>query len=57
MVLLGRGAVVYMYWYENTVFGSSASKLSPILVLQCAIKSAFRLLKSKFRNCKIMAII
>ena len=39
-----------MCWNENTVIGSSASKLSPILVLQYAIKNAFRLPKSKFRN-------
>ena len=40
-----------MCWNENTVIGSSASKLSPIFVLQYAIKNAFRLPKSKFRNC------
>ena len=49
MVRLGRGQAVYTYCYENTVIGSSASKLSPILVLQYAIKNAFHLSKWKFR--------
>ena len=39
-----------MYCYESTVFGSCGSKLSPTLVLQCAIKNTFRLPKLKFRN-------
>ena len=39
-----------MCWNENTVIGSSASKLSPILVLQYATKNAFRLPKLKFQN-------